>query len=128
MSFEPKPDVRRYERFEVLDYAMVHPTGGGEPFRSVVVDIGLGGVQLRSKEQLPIGEHCSLHIGREKNEPLVLTGEVRYSKPDAENGLFSSGFKFLPANHDERAAIASYVHSVFTRQGEILSEKQSRSA
>lgn len=124
MSFEQKSDVRRYERFELLDYAMVHPAKGGEPFRSVVVDIGLGGVQLRSKEQLPTGEQCVLHIGQSDKPPLVLAGEVRYSKPDAENGLYSSGFKFLPVNHEERAAIAAYVHSVFMRQGEAMADRK----
>lgn len=124
MNSESKSDVRRYERFELLDYAMVHPTSGGEPFRSVVVDIGLGGVQLRSKEQLPAGEHCMLHIGQSDKPPLVLAGEVRYSKPDEEKGLYSSGFKFLPANHEERAAIAGYVHSVFMRQVEAIGEKR----
>ena len=117
---------RSFERFAVLDYAMVQSPNGGEPFRSVVIDIGLGGVQLRSKEQLPVGEICELQIGSEKGKPLVLKGEVRYSKPIPDNGLFSSGFRFLPQNHDERKAIAEYVHSVFMRQSELSPDSEQR--
>ncbi len=117
-AFEQAADGRRYERFEILDYAMVNPPGGGEPFRSVIVDIGLGGLQLRSKEQLPVGQKCELQIGQSGGKPLVIRGEVRYSRISDESGLFSSGFKFLPENHEQRSAIAEYVHSVFMRMGE----------
>jgi hypothetical protein len=121
-------DGRRFERFEILDYAMVNSPTCGDPFRSVIVDIGLGGLQLRSKEQLPVGETCELHIGRNGGEPLIVQGEVRYSRITDESGLFSSGFKFLPKSHEERASIAEYVHSVFMRQGEAIEDHQKKSA
>lgn len=121
-------DGRRFERFELLDYAMVNPAGGGEPFRSVIVDIGLGGLQLRSKLQLPVGETCELEIGRQNAEPLVIQGEVRYSRVSDESGLYSSGFKFLPKTHEERAAIAEYVHSVFVRQGDHIVDRTKKTA
>ena len=113
---------RSYERFAVLDYAMIQFPNGAEPFRSMVVDIGLGGLQLRSQEPLPVGEICELQIGTDSGKPLTLKGEVRYSRSVPEKGLFSSGFKFLPENHEERRAIAEYVHSVFSRQGEVCAE------
>lgn len=118
MSFQTNSDGRRFERFDILDYAMVSSPNHPEAFRSVIVDIGLGGLQLRSKDQLPVGDTCTLQIGQEEGDPISMQGEVRYSKIADESGLYSSGFKFLPSTHEERAAIAAYVHSVFMRQGE----------
>ncbi len=120
VSLADGPDSRRYERFKILDYALIVCKKRKEPLRSVVVDIGLGGLQLRSKEPLPVGEPCLVQIGRDGVEPLSLQGEVRYSRTADETGLYSSGFKFLPRTHAERTLIAEYVHSVFLRQGEQL--------
>ncbi|MBI5708393.1 MAG: PilZ domain-containing protein [Armatimonadetes bacterium] len=118
MSFNTGSDGRRFERFDILDYAMLSSKNHKEPFRTVIVDIGLGGLQLKSKDQLPVGEVCSIQIAREEADPLCTTGEVRYSRQAEDKGLYSSGFKFLPSNHVERAAIAEYVHSVFMRNEE----------
>ena len=46
MNQEINNDKRRYIRYEVLDCARVL-VDGHDPFQSVVVDIGLGGLQLR---------------------------------------------------------------------------------
>lgn len=124
MSFQPNSDGRRYERFEILDYAMVSSKNHKEAFRSVIVDIGLGGLQLRSKDKLPVGDTCSLQIGQTDGEPIQIRGEVRYSRVTDETGLYCSGFKFMPASHEERAAIAQYVHSVFMRQGEAIARAE----
>jgi c-di-GMP-binding flagellar brake protein YcgR len=115
-----KADQRRYARFEVLDYAMVYPPNGNEPFRAVVVDVGLGGVQLRSKEQLPVGENFELVIGTPEGKQLALNGEVRSSRKILDSELFGSGYRFIPESHDQRIDIAEYVHMVFQRQGEKL--------
>ena len=124
MSFETTTNGRRFERFDILDYAMVSCPKHPEAFRSVIIDIGLGGLQLRSKDPLPVGEICTLQIGQGSREPLEMKGEVRYSNVTDDSGLYSSGFKFLPSSHEERAAIAEYVHSVFMRQGEAAFQAQ----
>lgn len=113
-------DQRRYARFEVLDYAMVYPENSSQPFRAVVVDVGLGGVQLRSREELPVGFTCELVIGDNQGKQLSLAGEVRNSRIIDGEGLFGSGYRFAPKSHDERIEIAEYVHGVFQRQGEKL--------
>lgn len=106
-------DVRRFARFQLLEYAMVHLEDGSEPFRAMVVDIGLGGAQLRSKEQMPVGEICNIELGQEDGPTLTLRGEVRFSSKIPHSELHATGFKFMPETHEERAAVAAYVHAVF---------------
>lgn len=102
----------------MMEYAMVHQSTGKEPFRAMVVDIGLGGAQLRTKECLPVGTVCTLELGTVSGKPLELQGEVRFSVPIPNSELYASGFRFLPQTHDERAAVAAYVHGVFAQQDE----------
>lgn len=113
-------DQRRYARFEVLDYAKVTSDKIKEPISAVVVDVGLGGIQIRSREQLTEGDSCTLVIGREDGSPLTIKAEVRTVRPIEDSDLFGAGCRFLPDNHTERMAIAEYVHMVFQRQGEKL--------
>jgi hypothetical protein len=117
-SFDP--DKRRYIRYEVLDYAQAHLSSTFEPFNVVIVDIGLGGLQLRSRETLPVGSKCKLHVGNEDKPPLVLVGEVRHSMRVPNSDLVASGVRFLPKTHEERLTIAEYVHAVFQRQCDLL--------
>lgn len=98
---------------------MIYRDKDPEPFRATVVDIGLGGVQLRSTTKLPVEEKLTLHIGQDDAQPLHLHGMVRYSNL-TDGGSFASGFKFLPESHQERVMIAEFVHSVFQRQWELL--------
>lgn len=110
-------DGRLFPRFEYLECAMIYREGSPEPYRAMIVDIGLGGVQLRSKEVLPINEELAIHIGQDQGQPLTVKGFIRYSHAsDKEEHFYVSGFKFTPANHEERAAVAHYVHNVFTGQ------------
>jgi hypothetical protein len=119
LSYSKATDKRRFLRYEMLDYALAY-TSGCEAINSVIVDIGLGGVQLRSKEALPVGAVCQIHIGRSEGDPLVLAGEVRHSKLVPNSDLVSSGIRFCPHTHEERLAIAEYVHGVFQRQCDKL--------
>lgn len=111
-------DVRRFARFPLLEYAMVHLEDGSDPFRAMVVDIGLGGAQLRSKEKLPAGAVCTLEMGQDENTTLSIRGEVRFSAQIPHSDLHASGFKFMPEDHVERTAIAAFVHYVFQLQAE----------
>jgi hypothetical protein len=108
-------DLRFYARFEFAECAMVYEDEQSEPYRAMLVDIGLGGVQLRSKEHLPVNLPLTLTIGQDEGAPLTFRGKVRYCHCDNEN-MWVSGFKFAPESHEERVAIAEYVHGVFQRQ------------
>lgn len=99
---------------------MVYEEDNSEPHRAMLVDIGLGGVQLRSKELLPTNVDLNLRLGQDGKAPLDLKGKIRYCYPDDEDGMYVSGFKFAPETHEERVAIAQFVHGVFQKQWEAL--------
>ena len=119
---EPLKDVdqRKYIRYEVLEYALVYAAASLEPLHVVIVNIGLGGLQLRSRDRLPVGERCQFHVGMIDRPPLILPGEVRHCVPVPGSDLVSTGVRFQPRTHEERLAIAEYVHSVFQRQCDLL--------
>jgi c-di-GMP-binding flagellar brake protein YcgR len=113
-------DKRRYLRYEVLDYALVQVEGDSIAKRSVIVDIGLGGLQLRMRDELPLGTICILNVGNLEHQPVVIRGEVRHTAVVEGSDLFSIGVRFMPENHEQRSAVAEYVHSVFQRQADML--------
>lgn len=113
-------DLRLYARFEYVECAMVYADGEPEPYRAMLVDIGLGGVQLRSKEPLPVDRPMTMKIGQDGKSPLSIHGHIRYCHPTADDGMYVSGFKFAPQKHEERVQIAEYVHGVFQRQWQAL--------
>jgi hypothetical protein len=121
---EDKTDARRYPRFDMLDVASIYLGGKGEPVRTIVVNVGLAGVQLRSKSELPVGAGCEIHLDIQLAHALELRGEVLYSSPVPDSDLYMSGLRFMPAGRDERQAIAEYVLTVFQRQGERANSPQ----
>lgn len=112
-------DKRRYIRYEVLDYACIR-VDEGEAVHAVIVDIGLGGLQVRTRATFELGSLCTIEIGREDQAPMVFHGEVRHFAPVADTDLHGVGIRFKPKDHPERLAVAEYVHSVFQRQCELL--------
>jgi len=119
LSYSKASDKRRYLRYEMLDYALVY-CDSPDAIRGVIVDIGLGGLQIRSKSNLNLGAPCRIHIGRSHGDPLVLAGEVRHTGEIDGSDLVAIGIRFVPETHDERLAIAEYVHGVFQRQCDKL--------
>ncbi|MCU0315245.1 MAG: PilZ domain-containing protein [Fimbriimonadaceae bacterium] len=121
MSNQPDySDRRRHARFELLDYAIIAKPDVEESVRSVVVDISLGGLQIRSRYQFQQGEAFKMTIGRGNNQPVTINAEVRYSTPIEDSDLFSTGFRFVPQTAVERIEWVEYVHGVFKLQGEML--------
>lgn len=117
--FDPQ-DQRRYLRYEVLHFATVH-TEAAEPHHCVVIDIGLGGLQYRTRKPLAIGTCIRASIGRsDELPPLDIRAEVRHCQSVPESDLFAIGLRFLPGDQAERMAIASHVHDVFRRQCELM--------
>ncbi|MBS1708633.1 MAG: PilZ domain-containing protein [Armatimonadetes bacterium] len=113
-------DRRNFARFEILDYAMVNKVADESTVRSVVVDVSLGGCQIRSREQFEPGTKYVLSIGRGNNSPVSIQAEARYSKLMEDCDLYATGFKFSSGTEAERMAWAEYVHEVFKEQGEML--------
>ena len=113
-------DRRRHARFELLDYAVVTPTEGGDSIRSVIVDISLGGLQLRARDEFVNGKSYQIVIGRGDDEPITILAEARHSKPIEDSDLFSTGFRLTPNTAVERIEWVEYVHGIFKTQGDIL--------
>lgn len=113
-------DKRRYIRYELLDYATLEPLSTGGAVNIIIVDIGLGGLQVRTRQQLALGEKCRLTVGRNQETPLQFRGEVRHCAAIEHSDLFSLGIRFTPENHEERMGIAEFVHAVFQRQCDLL--------
>lgn len=116
---ESYEDKRRYIRYEVLDYASVRIEGVEEPINVVIADIGLGGLQMRSKTTFDAGATIDISVGREAGT-LTLHCEVRHCASIVDSPLHGIGVRFMPRNHEERMAIAEYVHGIFQRQCDLL--------
>ena len=117
--FDPQ-DQRRYLRYEVLHFATVYAEGF-DPFYCVVIDIGLGGLQYRTRDPLAIGSIVQVSIGRSDDvPPLVVRAEVRHCQTIEKSDLYAVGLRFVPGDQVQRMAIASHVHDVFRRQCELM--------
>lgn len=117
--FDPN-DQRRYLRYEVLHFATVY-ADGKLPSHCVVIDVGLGGLQYRTRDALAIGSVIQVSIGRSDDmPPLLVQAEVRHCQSVTDSDLFAVGVRFLPGDQAQRMAIASHVHDVFRRQCELM--------
>ena len=114
------PDQRRFLRYQIFDYTAITLEDTTETFHAMLVDIGLGGAQLRSKLPLQDGASILMRIGRNEGEPLEIRGEVRHCMAVPDSDLFGSGIRFTPSTHAERVALAEFVHDVFQRQRDRL--------
>jgi len=113
-------DQRRHVRYELVDFALLESPSTQEPIRCVVVDVSLGGIQVRSKIGLPVGEQCTLHIAQLGAKPLKVRGEVRHIENIKGSELIGTGLRFLPETHEDRVAIMEYVHGVFLRRSDLM--------
>ncbi len=113
-------DRRKHARFELMDYAIITKDGDTNTTRSVIVDISLGGLQVRSKVPFEDGAKYKLEIGRGNATPVSIHAESLHSKAIEESDLFSTGFRLTPTTALERIEWVEYVHCVFKAQGEML--------
>lgn len=113
-------EKRRYVRYELLDYALLDLHGMDEQVSVVVTDIGLGGIQVRTKGDLEKGLSCHVRIACEDGNEYLLPGEIRHSATISRTDLFAIGIRFTPISHEERIAVAEFVHAIFRRQADSL--------
>lgn len=112
-------DRRSGTRFELLEYALI--SGDAVPqARSVVVDVSLGGLQVRSRQRFERGARLQLNIGQLNSTPLEVLAEVRYSEPISDTDLYSTGFRILMPEASARIKWGDYVHRVFQDHREEL--------
>ena len=118
-----KPDKREHARFELLEYVLLDGPKGdtaSQPRRAVIVDVSLGGLQIRSRSSFEEGAVAQLTIGQADKEPVTVIAEVRYSIPVEDSDLFATGFRVRPENKEQRIEWVDYVHTIFQSQGELL--------
>lgn len=120
MSATNTMEKRRYVRYELLDYALLDLGGLEDPVSVVVTDIGLGGLQVRTKSELERGRACHIRIAGEGQTEHMLPGEIRHSAEIPRTDLHAIGIRFTPTTHEERIAVAEFVHAIFRRQAESL--------
>jgi hypothetical protein len=119
---QPNQDNRQHARFELLDYALMQGDEAGQPAaqRAIIVDVSLGGLQIRSRNKFNHGDVFRLTVGRADSSPVLIAAEVRYSIPIEDSDLFATGFKVRPEDNEQRINWVDYVHTVFQSQGETL--------
>lgn len=117
-----RSDARLFARFDLNEVADLVDKESGGCYKVTIVDIGLGGVQLRSQQLLPVDTKMVLGLSLPDGPTAKFVGSARYCNETQEHeaGKFTSGFKFYPETHKERVEIAEFVHAVFQRQWEIL--------
>ncbi|MBS1715616.1 MAG: PilZ domain-containing protein [Armatimonadetes bacterium] len=113
-------DSRKHARFELLEYAVIQDGATGQSVRSVVTDVSLGGLQIRSRHQFDPGQQYTLNIGRISSEPLVVTAEARYCIHIEDTDLYATGFRCQLSSTAERIDWVEYVHGIFQTKGESL--------
>lgn len=111
---------RDTERFALFEYAIVRMGEQSIRLRSVVVDVSLGGLQVRSREEFESGAKCTLVVGRMGLDPMEISAEVRYSRPIEGSDLVSTGFRITPANDIEKEQWARFVQNSLKNQGEQI--------
>lgn len=120
MNLAYNTDKRRYIRYELLDYAVMSLDGTSETVNVVITDIGLGGIQVRTRSQLVSGSKVFIQVACTDGANLDLRGEIRHTVEIPNSDLYSAGVRFVPENHEERMAVAEFVHQVFQRQADDL--------
>jgi len=85
-----------------------------EDMRALVVDVSLGGLKMMTKASLDASGSYTLTMAN-GGQPIDFNGTIVHLVPGDENSEASVGFVFRPETHEERVAIANFVHRVFTQ-------------
>jgi hypothetical protein len=116
---ESGSDRREHQRFVMLEFARLK-IGEIEETSSVLVDVSLGGMQVRSRYQYQAGAIVSVTVGRGDIEPVTVQAEIRYSLPIKKSDLFATGLRIVASDSEKTRQWVAYVHEVFKQQGESL--------
>lgn len=118
-SHDQSDNRREHQRFSLLEFARLK-IGDVEETSSVLVDISLGGLQVRSRNQYPAGATVAVSIGRGDIEPITVQAEIRYSLPIKKSDLYATGLRIVGNGDDLTRKWVTYVHEIFKIQGEAL--------
>jgi c-di-GMP-binding flagellar brake protein YcgR len=113
-------EKRKHARFPIFEYALLYTNNSVNPARSLIVDISLGGAQLRCRQPCDEDEQGTLHISTSDGESLEIPVEIRYCYSVDNEDLFAVGVRFIPKGRAQKSKIVNYVHKLFLSQGESL--------
>ncbi len=119
-GFKSSNEGRRHKRWEIFEYALLQREGEESPEPGILVDLSLGGFQVRTKSLFEAGEKCHVVISWPGHENISIAAEVRYSKPMDEEKMHFIGLRFLPDTVDQRVALVNYIHDRFLADMERL--------
>ncbi len=112
-----RQERRERPRYELLEMGVLWRERGQERERvgsALITNASIGGVQVRTREDLHPGEQVLLELGSEQG-PLYLRVDVRYAERQGCDGLLVAGLHFCPRSEREQRALAKYLLSVRDR-------------
>lgn len=104
---------RRYKRWDIFEYALISREGEPDSEPAIIVDLSLGGLQVRSRTPFPAGDMCVVSIAEDNENSITTHAEVRYSYIIPDTDLYATGFRFMPGSVEQRVALVNYIHSRF---------------
>ena len=112
-----RQERRERPRYELLEIGVLwrEKSGGRERVGSALItNASMGGVQIRTREDLHPGEQVLLELGSDQG-PLYLRVDVRYAERQGGDGLLVAGLRFNPQSERDHRALARYLLSVRDR-------------
>lgn len=112
-----RQERRERPRYELLEMGVLWREKGSarERVGSVLItNASIGGVQIRTREDLHPGEQVLLELGSEQGT-LFLRMDVRYAERQGSNGLLVAGLHFCPQSERDQRALAKYILSIRDR-------------
>ena len=113
MSEQNGSEGRRYKRWDIFEYALIHREGEQHSEPAIIVDLSLGGLQVRSRTPYPAGDMCLVSIAEDDDTSISTHAEVRYSYVLPDSDLYATGFRFMPGSVEQRVALVNYIHTRF---------------
>lgn len=113
---------RKDKRLSHLEFIRFYLAEKDAPSSALIVDISLGGAQIRTRASCKEQEPCLLLIKRENKDYIEIPGEVRYCEPIPGSDLFGVGIKFLPVTTAQKKDIVNYVHNLFLEKEFLVHE------
>jgi c-di-GMP-binding flagellar brake protein YcgR len=110
-------ETRRYERFpcaQMVTIRELDDVQAKNEARALVIDVSLGGLKMRTKASLDPTKSYVLTMAN-AGAPMNFHGTVVHLAQSDSDGETGVGFVFRPESHEERVAIANFVHRVFSQ-------------
>lgn len=119
-GFSSSQDGRRHKRWEIFEYALLVRENDDQPEPSIIVDLSLGGFQIRSKVAYADGEKCLVIITWPGHDSIEIAAEVRHCSYLPQEEMHFVGLRFLPETVDQRVSLVNYIHDRFLADMERL--------